>query len=286
MKTLLALRIRPAFLATLGLGVALTATSHAAISLTALGGAVTETFTTQPPATSWSTTAGLFGNNGANITNNATADGLVGTPSAPSTSATPVTAALLSAQITAAAVPGTITTANQPRYHSTGTGFVSTTPTGTDGNLVMVTLTNNTGATVSSLSVNYVLGLANSDLLIPEAEFAGHRIYWSLTGLQNSWNPITNADPLSSTNNFNFGFRTAAAGGAANQTQNYTAIAPVASWADGTNAYIVWLDDNAAAGTDGFYTLDNLAFTPVPEPTAGLLALGACGVFGFARRRK
>ena len=246
------------------------ATLRASISLT--GGTFTETFTTLPPATSWATTAANFGSGGANISNDATADGLVGTPAASSTSATPVTAALLSTQLPAAAISGTVATANAARYHSAG--YASTAPTGTDGTLLMATLTNNTGGAVVSLGVSYVLGIQNGDVDTPEAEFAGHRIYWSLTGLQNSWNPIGD-----------FGIR-GTIGGVASQSQSFSLTVPVANWAAGANAYILWLDDNALTGADGLYLIDNVAFTPTPEPTAGLLALAGAGVCGLVRRRR
>ena len=266
MKTFLSIRIYPVCIAALGLAAALTATSHAAISLT--GATFTETFTTLPPATSWSTPAAIFGVDGGSISSDATADGLVGTPAFPSGA---VTSGSVATQLTAGALAGTVAAQNQARHYSNG--FVGTTPTGNGGNLLMVTLSNNTGSTVTSLSIGYDLGLQNGNVLTPEVEFAGHRVYWSLTGTANSWNPIGD-----------FGFR-GTAGGVATQTQAFSLTAPVAAWANGTNAFILWLDDNAATNPDGLYLLDNIAFTPTPEPTAGLLALTALGVFGIVRRR-
>ena len=266
MKTSIAILIRPPCLAAFLFGASLTATSHAAISLT--GGKLTETFATLPPAASWSTPAAIFGVDGASISSDATADGLVGTPAFPSGA---VTSASVATQLTAGATAGTVAAQNQVRHYSNG--FVGTTPTGNGGNLLMVTLSNNTGATVTSLTIGYDLGLQNGNVLTPEVEFAGHRVYWSLTGTANSWNPIGD-----------FGIR-GTAGGVTNQTQAFSLTAPVAAWANGTNAFILWLDDNAATNPDGLYSLDNIAFTPTPEPAAGLLALTALGVFGFVRRR-
>ena len=277
MKKILAHRTRPACLAAFALGATLTVTSHASISLT--GGTVTETFTAQPPATSWSTTAavaGVFGTSAATITTDNTADGRVGT-AAFQTGV--VTAAFLSTQLPAAAIAGTVAngTNAQTLYHSTG--FVGTPPTGSDGTLLMATLTNNTGGTILSLSVAYDLGIQNNN--VPQAtglqleEIPGHRVYWSLTGLANSWTPIGD-----------FGFRaTGVTTDPATRTQGFSMVAPVANWANGTNAYIVWLDDNATNNPDGTYYLDNIAFTPTPEPTSGLLAMSALGVFGLVRRR-
>ena len=267
MKKILAHRNRPACLAAFALGTTLTVTSHASISLT--GGTFTETFTTQPLATEWSTTTGThFAGTAGGITGDGTADGLVGTPAAPTGT---VTAAFVSTQLPAAVLAGTVAVQNDARYHSTG--FISTAATGVLATLTMATLTNNTGGTVLSLSIAYNLGIQNGNVVTPEAEFAGHRVYWSLTGLANSWNPIGD-----------FGFR-GTAGGAANQTQPFSMTAPVVNWANGTNAFILWVDDNAATNPDGLYLLDNIAFTPTPEPTAGLLAMSTLGVFGLVRRR-
>ena len=269
MKTILTSRIPLVCLGTLALATTLTTTSHASLSLTALGVTVTETFAALPAANSWSTTATGFGTAGATITGDATADGRVGTAAFATGT---VNLALVATQLPAAVASGTVALGATAFYHST-TGFVGTAPTGTDGTLLMATLTNNTGGTILSLSIAYDLGIQNGNVATPEAEFAGHRVYWSLTGALNSWTPIGD-----------FGIR-GTVGAAAVQTQGFSMTAPVASWAAGTNAYILWLDDNAATGADGLYFLDNVAFTPTPEPTAGLLALGACGVFGFARRR-
>lgn len=263
MKTFPTAHILPVCLV---LGAALTATSHAAVLLT--GGTVTETFTTLPPATSWSTPAAVFGISGATIADDVTADGRVGTPTFPTGI---VTSDSMSAQLGTAATAGTVAVGQQPLWYSSG--FISTTPTGNDGCLLMATLTNNTGSTITSLSIGYDLGLQNGNVTTPESAFAGHRVYWSLTGTLNSWNSIGD-----------FGYR-GTAGGVAAQTQAYNMTAPVAAWAAGTNAYILWLDDNSIVNPEGNYTLDNVAFTPAPEPTAGLLALGAFGMFGFARRR-
>ena len=263
MKTFTTARILPVCLV---LGAALTATSHAAVLLT--GGTVTETFTTLPSATSWSTPAAIFGTSGATITGNDTADALVGTPTFPTGI---VTSDSISEQLVTGFTAGTVSVATQPRWYSSG--FVSTATTGNGGCLLLATLTNNTGSTITSLSIGYDLGLQNGNVLTPESEIAGHRVYWSLNGDANTWNPIGD-----------FGYRGTILGVPV-QTQAYTMTAPVAAWAAGTNAYILWLDDNALTNPDGLYTLDNVSFTPAPEPAAGLLALSAFGVFGFARRR-
>ncbi len=269
MKTFLTSPKHPACLSALALAAAFTVTSHASISLT--GGTVTETFTAQPPASSWSTFA-LTGA-GGDITGNGTADTRIQT----------LTSGSISGQLGIGA--GGIANAGTSLWYSSG--FVGTPPTATAGSVLLVTLTNNTGATISSLNIDYGLTLNNANAATPEAEFAGHRIYWSLTGLANSWVPITN-DLTLATNAGNWGFRgTGVAADPAVVTAAQHPVAPFATWASGTNAYVLWLDDNALTGTDGLYSLDNIAFSTiaVPEPTSGLLALSAIGMLGFVRRR-
>jgi len=229
--------------------------SNSSAGIIVINGSVTETFSVLPPANNWSTTTGLFGSGATGITNGATADALVGTPSAPTGS---VTNALLNAQFTTV-VGGTVGTANQSRYYDAG--FIGTTPTGVDATLTMVTLTNGTGANLSTFNISYDLASQNAPI---EGEIAGHRVYWSLTGNLNSWNPIGD---FSTTGTVSFD-------------------APVGSWAAGTDAYVLWLDDNSVPNPDGLYSIDNVRFTAVPEPSSYLLAMGALGLFGMKRLRK
>ena len=226
-------------------------------SIIVINGSVTETFTVQPPANNWSTTTGLFGGSSAGITNDATADASVGTPAAPSGT---VTSALLNSQLISVA-GGTIGTASQTRYYDAG--FIGTTPTGVDATLTMVTLTNGTGVNLSTFNISYDLASQNP-LTQTEGEIAGHRVYFSLTGNANSWNPIGD-----------FG-----------TTGTVSFNAPVGSWVAGTNAFVLWLDDNSVPNPDGLYSIDNVRFTAVPEPSSYLLAMGALGLFGFKRLRK
>lgn len=246
--------------------VSLTTASHGSITL--LGGTYVETFDTLPPNTSWSTTAGAFGVNSAAITTDGTADSAVGTPMAPSGT---VTAALVSTQLPAAAISGTVAIQTQTRYH--GAGFISTAATGDAATLTMLTLTNGTGSVITSMGISYDLGIQNGNVVTPE-EIPGHRVYWSLTGLVNSWNPIGD-----------FGFQ-GTAGGAATQVKTESMTAFFTGWAPGANAYILWLDDNGTTNPDGLYFMDNVSLTPIPEPTVGLLGIGAFGTLGLRRRRR
>lgn len=225
-------------------------------SIIVINGSVTETFSVLPPANNWSTTAGLFGSSSGNITGDATADALVGTPAAPTGT---VTNALLNAQLITVA-GGTVGTANQSRYYDAG--FIGTTPTGVDATLTMVTLTNGTGVNLSTFNISYDLASQNAAAQA-EGEIAGHRVYFSLTGNANSWNPIGDFSTVGTV----------------------SINAPVGTWAAGTDAYVLWLDDNSVPNPDGLYSIDNVRFTAVPEPSSCLLAMGALGLFGFKRLR-
>jgi hypothetical protein len=245
--------------------------TQAAIVIQTPNTAVIETFTTQPAATEWSTTTvgSNFGASSADIFDDLSADSLVGTPDNPFGS---VDTNFVSDVLTPGATPGTVAIQNQSRWYSNG--FVSTSPTGVAGGLLMARLTNETGRTLFELVISYELGLQNGSVNTPEEAFAGHRVYWSLTGDLESWNPIGD-----------FGYL-GAVGMPATQTQVQSFTAPIAPWPTGTPAYILWLDDNGAANPDALYTIDNVSFTGVPEPASGLLVWSAAGMLGWMRHRQ
>jgi hypothetical protein len=230
---------------------------------------VIETFTSQPAATEWSTTTvgNNFGAASGDIFDIQSADTMVGTVDNPFGS---VDVFFAGDVLTLGATPGTVALQSQSRYYSDG--FVGTTPTVVAGNLLIAHLTNQTGRTLTELQISYDLGIQNGNVDTVEEVFAGHRVYWSLTGEIESWNPIDN-----------FGYR-GVAGNPATQTEVQSLTAPLGAWPTGTEAYILWLDDNSATNPDALYTIDNVSFTGVPEPATGLLVLSAAGVFGGLRR--
>ena len=78
-------------------------------------------------------------------------------------------------------------------------------------------------------------------------EIPGQRVYFSLTGLANSWTNIA-------------GLNWSAAG-------TIASTFPTAGWLPGANAYILFADDNNTGGAaDNAYTVDNLTFTPTLGP--------------------
>jgi hypothetical protein len=251
--------------------VALTAHSQAAIVIQTPDIPVIESFTTQPAATEWSTTTvgNNFGSASADIFDDISADSLVGTTDNPFGF---VDTTFVSDVLTPGASPGTVAIQNQPRWYSDG--FVSTSPTAVAGGLLMARLMNNTGRTLFGLAISYDLGLQNGSVDTPEDAFPGQRVYWSFTGDVESWNPIGD-----------FGYR-GAVGMPATQTQVQSFTAPISPWPNGTPAYVLWLDDNSVANPDALYTIDNVSFTGIPEPSSGLLVWSVAGMLGWMRRRK
>ena len=232
---------------------------------------VIETFTSQPAATEWSTTTvgNNFGGGSGDIFDDLSADSMVGTLDNPFGF---VDTTFAGDVLTPGATPGTVGLQSQARYYTDG--FVGTPPTVVAGSLLMAHLTNETGRTLTALQISYDLGIQNGNVDTAEEAILGHRIYWSLTGEVETWQPLGD-----------FGYR-GVLGNPATQTEVQSLTVPVGAWQTGTSAYILWLDDNSALNPDALYTIDNVSFTGVPEPTSGFLLLSAAGVLGWMRRRR
>ncbi len=127
--------------------------------------------------------------------------------------------------------PGTFATA---RWNQSGQ-FLQTRPSGNACTLLMATLNNTAGSNVSQLAVSYdfaSIGFAGED-----AELAGHRVYFSISGNAGSW---TLVPELTRSNT-----------GMAN------VILDVGAWPAGSNLYLLFADDNGNMGSDGAFTIDN-----------------------------
>ena len=220
--------------------IASAASSNAQIILTAPDSPFVEAFGAAPAATSWSRSNAAFGAGAGTITTDMTTadnrvNGVVGTG---------VTIANTSTVL--APVAGSLAgTDNFFRYFQDG--HIGSAATGVDAAILIARLQNNTGSSLTTLNLGWDLTLRNNNVATPEAEIPGHRVYWSLNGT--SWTPIGN-----------FGFR-GVAGAAATRTDPIATSVVLGKWNAGTPAYIMWLDDNAAANPDGFYSLDNVSFT-------------------------
>ncbi len=198
-----------------------------------------QTFDTRPPATSWST-ANVAGGSG-DISTAAQLDAAVQNLSAGS-----MTNQLVSA-LSSRDANGLV------RWNSTFLD-VQTRSTGVRYQLLMATLVNDTGLSQWSVCITYTLSAWTASGTTIAEEVPGHRVFYSTTGLANSWILI----PELSTN--------APAAGSSNALS--ANIFPPGGWAHGSTLYIVWADDNAAAdqngsgNEEGAYIIDNFLVAP------------------------
>ena len=117
-----------------------------------------------------------------------------------------------------------------------GGGYLGTRPSGNRFTALMATLINKTGTNATSASIIYDLAIKAPN---PEADYPGPRVFYSLSGLSNTWVAIpelSSSSPAAGTLTANLSFAT--------------------PWNQGTNLYLLWVDDNAVVGPDPAYTLD------------------------------
>ena len=223
------------------------ATTSAIVNVTVLGSVIYATdFSTQPTAAQWSFLSVAGAN--SDITNVAGLDTAVEVLSA--------------ASITNQVVADTNNPPNDSAsavWSSTGK-YLQTRPTGNKFIALMATLTNNTGADISS----WVLGYTFTQLAAVTEEIPGHRVYFSLTGATNSW---TNVVGLSS-----------ASGGLLATNIN-------ATWSNHTVLYLLWADDNGSGSPDTANQIDNVFVSAgmppaiVTQPLNTLVCPGSTATF-------
>lgn len=227
------------------------------------GGGTTglQTFDAIPAAADWSTISTGIAGDQATINSVATLNTFV-------------------ASLTAATVSNTLgsSTTNPPSANAAarwnGTNFyLQTRPTGVAATVLMATLANGSGSSVTGITLAYDLGRTNANpptAAIPEV-IDNHILYYSLTGLANSWEQMTFSSSLNTT-----------PGTVVPTLASQTLSSP---WLNGSNLYLLWADDNVD-GTDDAFTIDNFTVRGIPEPGAGLLAgiAAACGL--IVRRRR
>ena len=149
----------------------------------------------------------------------------------------------------AAAAPG----GNGIAQWSSGGGYVLTRPTGNGFTILMATVTNNTGGSLSSVVISYVLGLP-SVLAGEDAELQGHRVFYSTTGAANSWTLIPGLTSPQGPNPIPAG--------------SLLATVSIGTLPVNGLLYIIWVDDNGGPGTDGSFSIDNfLVSTSIACPT-------------------
>ena len=139
--------------------------------------------------------------------------------------------------------------ANRAAHYNTQGDFLQTYATFTTATLVLAKLENATGENVTDLAVTYDLGRFLDPGESVNEQVAGHRIYYSTSGVAGSW---VSVGTFSSVGAVSFNL-------------------PVDSWSSGAPLFVLWADDNAAAMPttgEAAYTLDNVLFMPtIGDPT-------------------
>ena len=226
-------------------GVALTGATVASAATLTAGAGYTNDFSVRPDAIDWSTRS--FGSGGM------TGAGEVASATAMDTAVQTNSAALITAQCASA-------TGNPPNNAGTATwasagGYLQTRPTGTAVTLLLLTLLNNTGTNATGIRVSYDY-VTNRTASVAE-EVRGHRVYYSLTGVANSWSNIT----------------------ALSQTAQGTLSVDLTlsgTWAIGGNLYLLWADDNGSGAPDDPNDIDNFFVTVIAgAPLAASCQLAA-----------
>lgn len=136
------------------------------------------------------------------------------------------------------------------RYNSQGK-YIQSRTTGTAGVILKASLKNDTGNTMSVISIMYDFAIQTPAPIV--SDLPGHVVYWSLTGAPGSWMRI----PELSDGDESPGRR--------------TAIIPIGSWPPDGSMYVIWVDDNADLITDPSYTIDNVSFGPIQYASISLV---------------
>ena len=205
--------------------------AQAAISVGGGGSGVLD-FSTTPVVGDFSTA--VLNGTGVTFSNTTMLDPVVSTVTA---------ASVVRALPTSATVPPS--TFSGGFRHNNGTGlYIQSRPT-TDltnaANVLLATLQNTSGSSISTMTVAYDFGASAA---LAGDELPGFQVYYSLTGGAGSW---TRIDALSS--NVVVGVQSAI-------------VNLSSSWADTTLMYLLWVDDNSNGGTDPSYTIDNFSVVP------------------------
>ena len=198
------------------------AAAHGALSVPASLTTGVQNFSATPAATEWSTVSMT----GAAAT--------LTSVSAVETAAQALTAA----GVATALGTQTANPTNVIAQRSSNSNFIYTAATGNNATALMATLQNDSGSALSTITVAYDHTRIGGGV----EESMGHRVFYSLTGLANSWTLIP-----------------ALSGIGTNQALS-TNVVLSSSWANTTKLYLLWVDDNGS-GTDGPFTIDNFVVT-------------------------
>ena len=132
--------------------------------------------------------------------------------------------------------------------------------------IIMATLINNSAASKAAISIDYDL-----TVVAPVTEeVRGHLVYYSMTGLANSWVQIAS---ISNGTNDN------TAGVYHKHADLDLSGTP---WANGATMYLLWADDNGSGSPDTALEIDNFSLTFPGGPLTITLTAPANGQhFGF-----
>ena len=160
-----------------------------------------------------------------------------------------------SAVTTALGTTATVTpaiSANAIARHNTTLLLLQTRPTGNNYTLMMMTMVNGAGGTISSFTLSYDYVRNFDPAALPADSIPGHRVFFSVSGAPGSWVLLPTLSGLTA------------------DTPGASATVTGISWPFGANAYILWADDNSEPNPDEGNTVDNLAISGVSttiEPT-------------------
>jgi len=148
---------------------------------------------------------------------------------------------------------------------STADRALGTSPTSGAGNILQLTITNNTGVSLNSLEVGY--DIRRFTTVTTDNELPGYRLFYSLNG-GTSWTSVSALDPVLSGGTVN-----------APSALGVTTVAPTlvtlsSALANGSQIRFRWIDDNAVqTSPDQILGLDNVTIrVPQVPPTVALTA--------------
>ncbi len=153
---------------------------------------------------------------------------------------------------------------------------LSTSPTGNDGTALQLALTNDTGASFSSLLVSYDIVRFTTVSAGNVEELPGYWLFYSLDG--SNWSNVAELNPTqASVPNTSKGVSTVS-------DALISLSAPVAA---GSTFYLRWVDDNGEpTSPDQIIGLNNVNIAAVPEPETYALMLAGLGLVGAIARRR